>query len=434
MILRSRGRRILQVSGLSCCAWFFMLSALAAGVTPVSIEFDDMDLRAAIQILADEMGHELLLDESVNGSITLHLEETYPLPALERVLASHELSMRWRGDLLHVAPPAVFLARDAEAQRVQEAMAALQTEYMQINYADVAVIRALVTGESDATGGLLSERGSANMDVRTNTLIVRDIEARLEDVKVLLDELDVPVRQVLIETRIVSAATEVGRELGARWGAFSGVREPTATDPGDDTQSVVAGRTDSGFRFLADHRRPTTVAANLVRRRLLLELELSALENSGQAELIARPRVTTQDNVPASIRSGVRIPYQAQAGGTAGGSITEFVDAVLSLDVTPLITPDGRIIMQLGIRQDSVASGSGDIPAINTNTVNTRVLVNNGDTLVLGGIFRDEKTREEIRTPLLADVPLLGRLFRRSQQAARRTELLIFITPQIVSP
>jgi type IV pilus assembly protein PilQ len=138
--------------------------------------------------------------------------------------------------------------------------------------------------------------------------------------------------------------------------------------------------------------------------------------------------------MPASIRSGVRIPYQAQAGGTAGGSITEFVDAVLSLDVTPLITPDGRIIMQLGIRQDSVASRSGDVPAINTNTVNTRVLVDNGATLVLGGIFRDEHTREDIRTPLLGEVPVLGRLFQRSQQASRRTELLIFITPQIVQP
>lgn len=434
MIRRGSGRRILRVSGISCGLWFVVLSALAAEATPVSIEFDDMDLRAAIQILAEEMGHELLLDESVSGSINLDLQNTDPLQALERVLASHELSMRWRGDLLHVAPPGVFLARDGEAQRLQEAMAALNTEYLQINYADVAVILALVTGDADAAGGLLSERGSASMDARTNTLIVRDIEARLEDVKALLQQLDVPVRQVLIETRIVSAATEIGRQLGARWGAFSGRRESAATDVGNAMEGAVDNRAESGFKLLADHRQPATVAANVVRRRLLLELELSALENSGQAELIARPRVTTQDNVPASIRSGLRIPYQAQAGGTAGGSITEFVDAVLSLDVTPLITPDGRIIMQLGIRQDSVASGSGDIPAINTNTVNTRVLVNNGDTLVLGGIFRDEQTREEIRTPLLAEVPLLGWLFRRSQQSARRTELLIFITPQIVSP
>lgn len=415
------------------CAWLFLQPASAAEDALISIEFDDIDLRAAIRILADESGHELLLDDSVSGHITLSLDNIAPLQALDVVLSRRELGMRLRAGLLHVAPPAVFLARDGEAQRLQEAMAALHTEYLQINYADVAVIRALVTGEAEASGGLLSERGSANMDVRTNTLIVRDIEARLTDVKVLLRELDVPVRQVLIETRIVSASTEIGRQLGARWGALIGSHEPASSGAEDARQGAIARQVDDGLTILADHRQASTVAASVLRRRLLLELELSALENSGQAELIARPRVTTQDNVPASIRSGVRIPYQAQAGGTAGGSITQFVDAVLSLDVTPLITPDGRIIMQLDIRQDSVASGSGEIPAINTNTVNTRVLVDNGDTLVLGGIFRDEQTREEIRTPLLGDVPLLGSLFRRSQQAARRTELLIFITPQIVS-
>lgn len=432
-MIRGYCRRVMRTPVLAFCAWLYTHILYAAEITPISIEFDDMDLRAAIQMLADELGHELLLDASVSGNISLYREDIDPLQALEVVLASRELGMRVRGGLLHVAPPGVFLARDGEAQRLQEAMAALQTEYLQINYADVAVIRALVTGETGAMGGLLSERGTANMDARTNTLIVRDIEARLQDVKALLRKLDVPVRQVLIETRIVSASTEIGRQLGARWGAFSGRLEMATAGADNSIESAMTRPAEDGLTVLADHRQVSSVAASVVRRRLLLELELSALENSGQAELIARPRVTTQDNVPASISSGVRIPYQAQAGGTAGGSITQFVDAVLSLDVTPLITPDGRIIMQLGIRQDSVASGSGDIPAINTNTVNTRVLVDNGDTLVLGGIFRDEQTREEIRTPLLADVPLLGWLFRRSQQAARRTELLIFITPQIVS-
>lgn len=400
----------------------------ASDITPISVEFEDMDLRAAISLLADELGYELMLDESVGGSITLHIDDTDPWLVLESVLLSRDLDMRLEHGFLHVAPPAVFLARDGEQQRLQEAMAALKTAYLQINYANVEVVLALVTGEAEAAGSLLSDRGSASMDARTNTLIMRDTEARIDEVRALLRNLDVPVRQVLIETRIVSASTEIGRQLGARWGAFSGY--PGRTETGSGQQHDM----NDGVAVVADHRQPSTVAASVLRRRWLLELELSALENAGEAELIARPRVTTQDNVPASIRSGVRIPYQAQAGGTAGGSITEFVDAVLSLDVTPLITPDGRIIMQLGIRQDSVASGSGDIPAINTNTVNTRVLVDNGETLVLGGIFRDEQTREEVSTPLLGDLPVLGWLFRRSQQAARRTELLIFITPQIVSP
>ena len=164
-----------------------------------------------------------------------------------------------------------------------------------------------------------------------------------------------------------------------------------------------------------------------------LDLEIAALERAGEAELIARPRVTTQDNMPALIQSGVRIPYQAQAGGTAGGSITEFVDAVLALDVTPLITADGRIIMRLNIRQDSVATGSGDVPAINTNTISTSVLVNSGETLVLGGIFREESTRADALTPGLGRLPVLGGLFRRQTNSRHRTELLIFITPEIVT-
>lgn len=435
--------RVLLVTMFTFGCWPLALALAthedSAGAELISIEFEDMDLRAAIQMLADEVAHELLLDESVSGNISLRMTDIDPWQALDTVLLGRELGRRFQGDLLHIAPSRVFLARDGEAQRLQEAMAALQTEYLQINYASVDVILALVAGAAETAGGLLSERGSASMDVRTNTLIVRDIAARLDDVKALLHELDVPVRQVLIETRIVSASTEVGRQLGARWGAFSGNSDflnqgsTNSTPASPESAGGAADRAGSGLVLLADQRQSSTVAASVIRRRLLLELELSALENSGQAELIARPRVTTQDNVPASIRSGVRIPYQAQAGGTAGGSITEFVDAVLSLDVTPMITPDGHIIMQLSIRQDSVASGSGDIPAINTNTVSTRVLVDNGDTLVLGGIFRDEQTREEIRTPLLGEVPLLGGLFRRTQQAARRTELLIFITPQIVS-
>jgi type IV pilus assembly protein PilQ len=165
----------------------------------------------------------------------------------------------------------------------------------------------------------------------------------------------------------------------------------------------------------------------------LIELELSALESSGNGEVIARPKVTTQDKVTAEIRSGVRIPYQSQAGGTAGGSTTEFEDAVLSLRVTPQITPDGRINMELEIQQDSVAPGGGAVPAINTNQISTSALVNNGETIVLGGVFREENTTTETKTPWLGDLPYVGRLFKRTENASRRTELLIFITPKIIA-
>jgi type IV pilus assembly protein PilQ len=233
----------------------------------------------------------------------------------------------------------------------------------------------------------------------------------------------VPVRQVLIEARIVSATLDSGRELGVRWGLM-------ASAQGASADEVMPG---SVLSLSADHQIASLARVVSAHDHRVLDLEIAALERAGEAELIARPRVTTQDNMPALIQSGVRIPYQAQAGGTAGGSITEFVDAVLALDVTPLITADGRIIMRLNIRQDSVATGSGDVPAINTNTISTSVLVNSGETLVLGGIFREESTRADVLTPGLARLPVLGGLFRRQTNSRHRTELLIFITPEIVT-
>jgi type IV pilus assembly protein PilQ len=227
----------------------------------------------------------------------------------------------------------------------------------------------------------------------------------------------------LIEARIVSATLDSGRELGVRWGLMASRQNGVPSElAGADILSLSA-----------DHQLASLARVTGADDQRLLDLEIAALERAGEAELIARPRVTTQDNMAALIQSGVRIPYQAQAGGTAGGSITEFVDAVLALDVTPLITADGRIIMRLNIRQDSVASGSGDVPAINTNTISTSVLVNNGETLVLGGIFREESTRADAATPGLGRLPVLGGLFRRSTNTQHRTELLIFITPEIIS-
>ena len=304
----------------------------------------------------------------------------------------------------------------------------------------------------------------------------------------LLSKLDVPVRQVLIEARIVNVSTDFGRDLGIRWGGAgrtdssdgfryggsqgatleqqnnrvaeaSAIQEALAageaarvqalqdgTDPsliGSIVAQAIAavpipiGTTSFPDALAVDlgvqDESASSFSVGFTSNSGLIELELSALESSGNGEVIARPKVTTQDKVTATIQSGVRIPYQAQAGGTAGGSTTEFVDAVLSLEVTPQITPDGRIIMQLDIHQDSVAAGTGTVPAINTNSINTSVLVENGDTIVLGGVFREETTTTETKTPLLGDVPYLGRLFKRTNNENRRTELLIFITPRIIA-
>jgi type IV pilus assembly protein PilQ len=435
--------------------------------------------------------------------------------ALNLVLQSRNLDKRLVGNVLYVAPANEIAAQEQQAldaSRQAQALAPLQTEYIQVNYADAANILLLLTGsptgsaatpapapdpaapaaagvpaESGATG-VLSSRGTATVDARTNIIIIRDVAEKLDEVRELLSKLDVPVRQVLIEARIVNVSTDFGRDLGIRWGGAgrtdssdgfryggsqgatleqqnnrvaeaSAIQEALAageaarvqalqdgTDPsliGSIVAQAIAavpipiGTTSFPDALAVDlgvqDESASSFSVGFTSNSGLIELELSALESSGNGEVIARPKVTTQDKVTATIQSGVRIPYQAQAGGTAGGSTTEFVDAVLSLEVTPQITPDGRIIMQLDIHQDSVAAGTGTVPAINTNSINTSVLVENGDTIVLGGVFREETTTTETKTPLLGDVPYLGRLFKRTNNENRRTELLIFITPRIIA-
>lgn len=453
--------------------------------------------------------------QNIDVRSVLQLQDVPWDQALNLVLQSRNLDKRLVGNVLYVAPANEIAAQEQQAldaSRQAQALAPLQTEYIQVNYADAANILMLLTGSPTGSGaasapaadpaapaapgvpaesgatGVLSSRGSATVDARTNIIIIRDVAEKLDEVRELLSKLDVPVRQVLIEARIVNVSTDFGRDLGIRWGGAgrtdssdgfryggnqgatleqqnnrvaeaSAIQEALAageaarvqalqdgTDPsliGSIVAQAIAaipipiGTTSFPDALAVDlgvqDESASSFSVGFTSNSGLIELELSALESSGNGEVIARPKVTTQDKVTATIQSGVRIPYQAQAGGTAGGSTTEFVDAVLSLEVTPQITPDGRIIMQLDIHQDSVAAGTGAVPAINTNSINTSVLVENGDTIVLGGVFREETTTTETKTPLLGDVPYLGRLFKRTNNENRRTELLIFITPRIIA-
>ncbi|MEX2131602.1 MAG: type IV pilus secretin PilQ [Pseudohongiellaceae bacterium] len=477
-----------------------------------SLTFQDIEIRSVLQILADEYDFNLVAP-SVEGNITLRLENVPWDQALQLVLRAGNLDSRLTGNVLYVAPANEIAAQEQlelEASQQAQALAPLYTEFVQINYADANNIMALITGgvagaaaatpgapaagaagaatASASPGGILSNRGTATVDARTNIIIVRDTEEKLEEVRALVARLDVSVRQVLIEARIVNVSTNFGRDLGIRWGGagrtptgdgfrYGGSQLATLEQQNNRVaeqialqNAVIAGET-TRVTALQDGTDPSLIES-LVQQAFnsvpipigtttfpdallvdlgveglnastfsigfsdnsgLIELELSALESSGNGEVIARPKVTTQDKVTATISSGVLIPYQAQAGGTAGGSTTEFQRAVLSLEVTPQITPDGRIIMELDITQDSVAAGSGAIPAINTNQVATSVLVDNGETIVLGGVFREESTTTETKTPFLGDVPYLGRLFKRTENASRRTELLIFITPKIIA-
>lgn len=477
----------------------------------VGVSFQDIPLRSVLQIMADYYDFSLVAGDAVSGNITLVLDNVPWDQALELILRTGNLGSRLEGNVLYVAPADEIAAQEQleiEAAQQAQALAPLFTEFVQVNYANANEILALLTGNeagggggapagipgdtATATGGggggILSPRGTASVDARTNIIIVRDIEEKLEEVRAMLARLDVAVRQVLIEARIVNVSTDFSRDLGIRWGGagaaptgdsfrYGGSQAATlntannqvlqeiarqdAAIAGDQArlEALQAGTDPSLIDALVNQAiaavpipvgdvlfpeslavdlgvqstETTSFAVGFTGNSGLIELELSALESTGNGEVIARPKVTTQDKVTAQIRSGVRIPYQSQAGGTAGGSTTEFEDAVLSLEVTPQITPDGRINMELAIQQDSVAAGSGAIPAINTNEVTTSALVNNGETIVLGGVFREESTTTETKTPVLGDIPYLGRMFKRTERSSRRTELLIFITPKIIA-
>lgn len=474
------------------------------------LSFQDIPIRSVLQILADVYDFSLVVGDAVSGNVTLVLDNVPWDQALALVLRTKNLDSRLEGNVLYVAPSAEIAAQEQlelEAARQAQNMEELYTDFMQVNYAQANDMVALLTGEGAARGaaavgdpgangigaaapggGILSSRGTATVDARTNTIIVRDTEKKLEEVRAMLARLDVPVKQVLIEARIVNVSTNYGRDLGIRWGGagsadtgdnfrYGGSQAATLEENNNRVaqevalqnaliagetarvQALQAGTDPSLIQSLIDQAIssvsiplgsttfPDALAVDLGVETEgassfsigyrgnsgLIELELSALESSGNGEVIARPQVTTQDKVEALIQSGLRIPYQSQAGGTAGGSTTEFEEAVLSLRVTPQITPDGRINMELDIRQDSVAPGTGAIPAINTNQVQTRALVDNGQTIVLGGVFREESTTTETKTPVLGDLPYVGRLFKRTENASRRTELLIFITPKIIA-
>ncbi len=433
----------------------------------INVNFQNVDIHSVLSLLAEVNDFSLVVADSVSGNVTLRLVNVPWDQALDMVLRSEGLGQRIEGTVMYIAPAGEIAAAELqqlENDQQQVNLAPLVTEYIEINYADAQTIANLLSGQA---GSILSERGTATVDLRTNTLIVQDVAAVLNDIRNMIRQLDIPVRQVLIEARIVNASTSFSDALGVRWGGGQ-------TFPGSGDRFVLAGSQEASIEFgnnitnrnqaiaqgilggvsveetLASNpllpptfpgalvvdmgvEQASSIALGYAGNKGLLELELSALESSGNGEVIAQPKVTTQDQQLARIESGVQIPYQAQAGGTAGGSTTEFVAAVLALEVTPQITPDGRINMLLQINQDSVVPGAGAVPAIATNSVTTRVLVNDGDTIVLGGVFREEVTTTVTKTPVLGDLPYVGNLFKRTENAETKTELLIFITPSIIN-
>jgi type IV pilus assembly protein PilQ len=409
----------------------------------LSLNFQDIEVRSVLQLIADFTGLNLVASDTVGGSITLRLQNVPWDQALDLILKTKGLDKRQIGNVLLVAPAEEIAAREKlelETSKQIAELAPVRLDIIQVNYAKAADIVALIRADEE----LISSRGFVSSDVRTNTISVRETQQKLEEIRRLVGTWDVPVRQVSIEARIVRAQTNVAENLGVRWGgaAYNVSGNDVVSIGGSlgtlqEARDAAAGGSGAisfpgalGVDLGVSGDGASSFAIGWGSDDFLIDLELSALETDGRAEVVSQPRVVTADRQSASIKSGEEIPYQEAT--SSGATNVEFKEAVLSLEVTPQITPDDKIIMDLVVNQDSRGEVTAGIPSINTNSVTTQVLVANGETVVLGGIFQSEVATQTTKTPFLGDIPYLGRLFKRTEHIDERSELLIFITPKII--
>ncbi|MEP0419701.1 type IV pilus secretin PilQ [Parasphingorhabdus sp.] len=410
----------------------------------LSLNFQDIEVRSVLQLIADFTGLNLVASDTVSGSITLRLQNVPWDQALDLILKTKGLDKRQIGNVLLVAPADEIAAREKlelETSKQIAELAPVRLDIIQVNYAKAADVVALIEADEE----LISSRGFVSSDARTNTISVRETSEKLDEIRRLVSTWDVPVRQVSIEARIVRAQTNVAENLGVRWGgAAYDVRGDGSVISVGGSQGAVGEARDAANGNNNTITFPGALAVDLGvsgqgassfaigwgSDDFLVDLELSALESDGQAEVVSQPRVVTADRQTAKIKSGEEIPYQEAA--SSGATSVSFKEAALSLEVTPQITPDDKIIMDLVVNQDSRGEVTAGIPAINTNEVTTQVLVGNGETVVLGGIFQSEVATTTTKTPFLGDIPYLGRLFKRTEHIDERSELLIFITPKII--
>ena len=401
---------------------------------PLTLDFQDIEVRRVLQLLADLRDINLVVSESVTGNLSLRLKDISWEDALETILAVKNLSQRRYNNVMIIAPVGELAAQEKSNlanERGVETLAPLQTHLFRIRYGDAKRMLALINLGKNS---MLSKRGHGVVDERTNSLIVVDIASRLEAIADVIEKLDIPLQQVAIEARIVIANKTFSEQLGIRWGAQSpilgGPNDTSAPLPSINRSNVPNVSASAGLSLPVLQAGSTTFSLGLSRPNYAIDVELSALAAQGDAEVLARPRIVTADKSPALIESGVEIPFQEAS--SSGATSTSFKDAVLSLRVVPQITPDQRVIMQLKVKQDTVGQIYDGISSINTNAIETQVLVDNGQTLVLGGIFQEDKNNAQTKTPLLAGIPLIGRLFKRTVRRQDKQELLIFITPNIL--
>jgi type IV pilus assembly protein PilQ len=419
----------------------------------LTLNFQDIDVRSVLQLLADTSGQNIVVSDSVSGNLTLRLQNVPWDQALDIVLRTKGLDKRRQDNVIIIGPTEELATREkaelAAHKEVQE-LSPTHTEFMQVNYAKVADLAKLIK-TTNAKDSMLSARGSLSIDERTNTLLVQDTSDKLADIRRLVQTLDVPVKQVLIEARIVIVSDTFERDLGARFGVSTAQQNGpggllSVSGNGAGANSILGtglGGASLSGTTLDNRYQVNTPAANtngsigisLLGGSYLVDLELSAAQNEGKSETISSPRVITANQKQATIMQGVEIPYQESA--SSGATTTQFKDAVLKLKVTPLITPDNRVILDLDVSDDSVgqqvtSATGGSVPSIDTRQIITQVLVNDGQTVVLGGILDTTKSKAANKVPFFGDIPFLGALFRSTTDINNKTELLIFITPKIL--
>jgi len=431
----------------------------------LTLNFQDIETRAVLQLLAETSGRNIVVSDTVQGNVTLRLRNVPWDQALDIVMTTKGLDMRQNGNVIIVAPAEEIAARETADLEAKQAIAELEplySEYLQVNYAKAGDLAALISGDGASGNTMLSERGSIAVDDRTNTLLVHDTAENLQDMRRMVSTLDVPIKQVLIESRIVVVNDDFSRDLGIRLGVTAlnensdgdGGTFITGTGTGADTMvnSAIDNLGDPangtifpvqvpqlGNRYnvnvpIADAAGRFALA--ILENDFLVDLELTALEAEGRGEIVSTPRVITANQKEARIEQGVEIPYQQSA--SSGATTVQFKKAVLSLTVTPQITPDNNIIMDLAVHKDNVgdiiSTGGlgGTVPSIDTRAVETQVLVADGQTVVLGGIYETERRETIKKVPFLGDIPVIGFFFKSKQRIDNKAELLIFVTPRIL--
>ena len=408
----------------------------------LSLNFQDIDVRSVLQLIADFTNLNLVASDTVQGGITLRLQNVPWDQALDLVLKTKGLDKRKIGNVLLVAPADEIAARERqelESQKQIAELAPLRRELLQVNYAKAADIAKLFQSVTSAEAKV-DERGSITVDERTNNIIAYQTQDRLDELRRIVAQLDIPVRQVMIEARIVEANVDYDKSLGVRWGGSvqnKGNWNTSGVSNGANASSTIgtpgSTSTNSPFVDMGTAANTSGLGIAFITDNVLLDLELTAMEKTGNGEIVSQPKVVTSDKETAKILKGTEIPYQEAS--SSGATSVSFKEASLSLEVTPQITPDNRIIMEVKVTKDEpdYLNKVQDVPPIKKNEVNAKVLVNDGETIVIGGVFSNTQSKVVDKVPFLGDVPYLGRLFRRDVVSEKKSELLVFLTPRIMN-